>query len=98
MCVHLFQGHPFARAQLRIFTFFDRGGSCARSFVLGAPIGARTLEDLEVPVLGSCCARQIVPGVPPTPRPRKDLEVLVFYNSFAKALKVGLESPQPRVL
>ena len=45
------------------------GRSRARSFVLGAPVGPRPLEDLEVPVLSSTRARLRVPGALVGPRP-----------------------------
>ena len=45
----------------------------ARRFVLGAAVGPRPLQDLEVPFLGSISARAFVPGAPVGPRPLEDL-------------------------
>ena len=48
----------------------------ARRFVLGAAVGPRPLEDLEVPFL-CISARAFVPGAPVGPRPLEDLEMPV---------------------
>ena len=44
-----YSGHPLARAYWRVFEVPVLGRLRARLFILGAPVGPRPLEDLEVP-------------------------------------------------